>query len=150
MIRSNPKLTYAGIAVLAAVVAGWALTRTAPSDQNAMGAGDTAAPGDPLVPVNMPALTDAQQIGQTVFVAKCAACHGTNAGGVDGAGPPLIHKIYEPSHHADIAFYMAAEQGVRAHHWKFGDMAPVEGITRAEVASVIDFIRAVQRENGIN
>lgn len=156
MIRSNAKLIYAGVAVVAVALAGWSLTRTPPSqpDQITSGADGDLAPGmvsdDQLVPVNLPALDGAEQIGQKVFVAKCASCHGDTAGGRNGAGPPLIHKIYEPSHHADIAFFRAAELGVRAHHWKFGDMAPVEGITRAEVANVVAFIRAVQRENGIN
>ncbi|WP_371171043.1 c-type cytochrome [Aliiroseovarius sp. 2305UL8-7] len=102
-----------------------------------------------MVAVKMPALGDDAVVGARAFEAKCAACHGPNAGGLDGVGPPLIHKIYEPSHHADFAFYRAAEQGVRAHHWRFGDMPPVEGITRAEIASIIAYLRLVQRENGI-
>ena len=156
MIRSNPKKFYAGIAIVVIAMAGLSLSRLSRS-----GDGEAAAPvdgampsetvvSDQLVPVVLPQLDATQEIGQRVFLAKCAACHGDTAGGRNGAGPPLIHKIYEPSHHADLTFFRAAELGVRAHHWKFGDMAPVEGITRAEVADVVAFIRAVQRENGIN
>ena len=44
----------------------------------------------------------------------------------------------------------AAKQGVQQHHWPFGNMPPVEGITDAEIAVITAYIRAVQRANGIN
>lgn len=106
--------------------------------------------GGPLAQVTMPVLEGNAKIGERVFAAKCVDCHGENAAGVDSAGPPLIHKIYEPSHHGDAAILLAAKNGVRAHHWSFGNMPPVEGITDGEVEMVIDYIRTVQRENGIN
>ncbi len=65
-------------------------------------------------------------------------------------GPPLIHVIYEPSHHADMAFVMAMRNGVRAHHWPFGDMAPVEGLSLADMEAIIAFVREVQVANGID
>lgn len=106
-------------------------------------------PGGEMVAVSMPALSGEAVLGQKVFAVRCAECHGTNAGGVEGAGPPLVHVIYEPNHHADAAIFLAAERGVRAHHWRFGDMPPVENISRAEIATVVAFLRQVQRENGI-
>ena len=36
--------------------------------------------------------------GQQKFANNCQICHGKNAAGNEGAGPPLIHKIYEPNH----------------------------------------------------
>jgi mono/diheme cytochrome c family protein len=114
---------------------------------------DAAAPAPAsgeMVSVALPELTGDAALGQRVFKASCAECHGPNAGGIEGSGPPLIHKIYEPSHHGDAAFFLAAEQGVRAHHWRFGDMVPVEGITRAEISAIVAFIRRVQLENGIS
>ncbi|MBV7409406.1 cytochrome c [Maritimibacter sp. DP1N21-5] len=102
-----------------------------------------------LVAVSVPELDGQAAEGRLVYVANCAGCHGPNAGGLEGAGPPLVHKIYEPSHHGDMAFYLAAVQGVRAHHWDYGDMPPVTGVTEAEVASIVSFVRALQRENGI-
>lgn len=99
--------------------------------------------------IAMPELSPTAAMGQRAFETRCSACHGTAGGGVEGAGPPLIHKIYEPSHHGDASFYMAAEAGVRAHHWRFGNMPPIEGVTRAEVATIIAFVREVQRANGI-
>jgi cytochrome c553 len=106
--------------------------------------------GDAMVAIQMPPIEGNAAIGQRVFEVSCASCHGVNAVGVEGAGPPLIHKIYEPSHHADEAFQRAVSQGVRSHHWQFGDMPPVEGLTRGDVAMVIAYIREIQRANGIN
>jgi mono/diheme cytochrome c family protein len=117
----------------------------APSPQAAV------MPGAPLVQVTLPdALTENAQIGQRIFDANCATCHGPNASGREGMAPPLVHKIYEPSHHGDESFQLAVAQGVRAHHWRFGDMAPVTGLTRADVALVVEYVRELQRANGIN
>ena len=95
-------------------------------------------------------LSQNAQIGQLGFEAKCAACHGVNAAGQDGVAPPLVHIIYEPSHHGDEAFQRAAAMGVRGHHWPFGDMPAVEGVTRGDVTMIIAYIRELQRANGIN
>jgi mono/diheme cytochrome c family protein len=112
-------------------------------------AAETAS-GGALVDVLLPALSEAEQVGEAAFNARCAACHGGNAAGRKGAGPPLVHKIYEPGHHGDAAFLMAAKNGVRSHHWPFGDMPPVTGVTQGEVKSIIAYVRALQRANGIN
>jgi len=95
-------------------------------------------------------LSQNAQIGQLGFEAKCAVCHGLNAAGQDGVAPPLVHIIYEPGHHSDEAFQRAAALGVRAHHWRFGDMPPVEGVTRGDLTMIIAYIRELQRANGIN
>lgn len=87
--------------------------------------------------------------GEALFNANCATCHGQRALGSE-RGPPLAHIIYEPNHHADMAFVMAAERGVRAHHWQFGDMPPVPGVTRTEVDAIIGYVRFLQRQVGIN
>lgn len=86
--------------------------------------------------------------GALVFEQKCSGCHGREAKGTD-KGPPLVHKIYEPSHHADMAFYLAVRQGVRSHHWPFGDMPPVPGVGDEEVARIIAYVRGLQRAAGI-
>ncbi|MBD3677303.1 MAG: cytochrome c [Rhodobacteraceae bacterium] len=109
------------------------------------------ADGAPIVEVRPPEqLSSDAIIGKRVFEASCAACHGANAAGQNGVAPPLIHRTYEPSHHSDEAFQTAARNGVRAHHWPFGNMPPVEGLTRADVQYIARYIREVQRENGIN
>lgn len=101
-----------------------------------------------LLPKN---LSQSAQIGKLGFDAKCAACHGVNAAGQDGVAPPLVHMIYEPSHHGDEAFQRAAAMGVRGHHWPFGNIPAIEGVTRrGDVTMIIAYIRELQRANGIN
>jgi mono/diheme cytochrome c family protein len=102
-------------------------------------AGDPAAAASP---------TESQDRGATLFASKCASCHGPNATGGD-KGPPLLHRTYEPSHHGDDAFYRAVRQGVKSHHWSFGDMPPVAGVTDDEIAQIISYIRAGQAAIGI-
>ena len=89
-------------------------------------------------------------VGKLAYDTKCVTCHGTNAEGKDGLAPPLVHKIYEPSHHGDESFQRAVSLGVKAHHWRFGNMPPVEGLTRGDVKMIIAYIRELQRANGIN
>ncbi len=111
-----------------------------------------AAPGEgaPIVEVTVPELGTQALAGKAAFDANCASCHGANAAGQDGVAPPLVHIIYEPNHHGDQAFLLAAKQGVRAHHWPFGDMPPVEGVSEAEVQRIVAYVRTLQRANGIN
>lgn len=90
------------------------------------------------------------EIGKRIFDVKCAACHGANAAGQNGVAPPLVHKIYEPSHHADIAFLRAAQYGVRSHHWNFGNMPAIEDVTQGDVKLITAYVRELQRANGIN
>ena len=108
------------------------------------------AKGGALVDVTLPdALSEQAQMGKRAFDAVCAACHGENAAGRNGMGPPLVHKIYEPSHHADYAFIMAVRNGVRAHHWGFGNMPPQDGLTDGDVKLIARYVREMQRANGI-
>lgn len=114
---------------------------------------DTSAlsDGDPIAEVAVPAeFSVLATTGNQAFEAVCAACHGKYATGLEGFAPPLVHKIYKPGHHSDEAFFRAAEFGVKAHHWGFGDMPPVEGLTRADVKGIVAYVRELQRENGIN
>jgi hypothetical protein len=61
-----------------------------------------------------------------------------------------VHKIYEPSHHGDAAFQFAAAKGVRAHHWNFGDMPKLTGVTTEDVEQIIKYVRYLQRRAGIH
>lgn len=106
--------------------------------------------GAPIMEVSLPAeLTTEAQIGKRAYEAKCAECHGDKAAGKNGVAPPLVHKIYEPNHHSDMAFVLAAKNGVRAHHWRFGDMPPVKGVTDGDVKLIARYVRELQKENGI-
>jgi mono/diheme cytochrome c family protein len=93
-------------------------------------------------------LTGDAREGADLFAKDCAACHGPGAAGSD-KGPPLVDRIYEPSHHDDASFRRTVRQGVRAHHWPFGDMQPVPGVSDRNVERIIAYVRALQRAAGI-
>ncbi len=136
-------------AILVAGGVGYAMWPASPQSADSEAA--ISLEGGVLADVLLPeALSQNAQIGQLGFEAECAACHGLNAAGQDGVAPPLVHIIYEPSHHGDEAFQRAAAMGVRGHHWPFGDMPAVEGVTRGDVTMIIAYIRELQRANGIN
>ena len=86
--------------------------------------------------------------GERLYQENCASCHGDRASGTD-KGPPLIHDIYNPGHHSDDAFYLAAMNGVVQHHWPYGNMPKQEQVTRDEVAKIVQYVRELQVANGI-
>ncbi len=131
--------TYAGIAFIAALGAGWYALFGDSGDQAST---DVAA-------MIVPELTSEQEAGRVLFDANGATCHGPNASGSD-QGPPLVHQIYESSHHGGMAFLLAVRQGVRAHHWRFGNMPAVGSVSEDEVVQITAYVRALQRANGIN
>lgn len=142
-MKKNRPFVIAVIGVIA-VGGGWYAWQS--SKQTAV---PDSADSGPMVEVTVPAgLSSRAAQGRVYFEENCAACHGTNAAG-SGSGPPLVHKIYEPGHHADGAFQLAAMRGVRSHHWDFGDMPPVEGITPDEIEYIVAYVRELQRANGI-
>ncbi|HRY01632.1 MAG: cytochrome c [Hyphomicrobiales bacterium] len=100
------------------------------------------------VAVKLPQLSAQAEAGKKAFASNCAQCHGANGAGTD-KGPPLIHDIYNPGHHADEAFFMAAKFGVRQHHWRFGDMPPLPQASQDDIAKIVRYIRELQVANGI-
>ena len=141
------------ISLLAAVliIVGLAFIAWRKTDQGRQNNSNAGVGNTTLAEVLLPkTLSQSAQIGKRAFGAKCVACHGINAAGQVGVAPPLVHKIYEPSHHGDESFQRAVSLGVRAHHWPFGNMPAVEGLTRGDVVMVAAYIRELQRANGIN
>ncbi|MEZ5879678.1 MAG: cytochrome c [Nitratireductor sp.] len=130
------------LAVVAVAGAGYWLMRPAGEGLSGTGA--------PLAQVAVPPLDSVAMRGEVAFNENCAACHGKNAAGRDGMGPPLVHVIYEPNHHSDGAFFFAAANGVRSHHWQFGNMPAIAGISEDEVRDIVAYVRTLQRANGIN
>ena len=104
-------------------------------------AAESGAAEEPKVPFKY-------SLGLQKYQNMCSSCHGKWLEGTK-QGPPLLHPFYKPSHHADITFYRAALQGVKAHHWKFGDMPPVSGATRKDLDLIVPFVRWLQQEKGL-
>ena len=119
--------------MIAASFAAWALF-TSPS----------RAAGEAVI---IPEFSADAQAGMVAYEKNCAACRGVNTVGSD-KGPPFLHAFYKPGHHGDISFSNAAKLGVRAHHWRFGDMSAVEGITDEDIAIIIRYVREIQVANG--
>jgi len=86
--------------------------------------------------------------GKALYARNCQACHGNNGLGTN-QGPPLVHNIYNPRHHADLAFHFAVRNGVRSHHWKFGDMKPIPILSPEDVGHIVRYVREIQRKAGI-
>ena len=143
------KLTYSlGVMILIGILGYTFWNNTKQVDQVVtpdMGANTALA--KVILPENF---SENAKVGKLLYEAKCVACHGVNASGQDGVAPPLVHKIYEPSHHGDESFQRAVSLGVQAHHWRFGNMLPVEGLTRGDVKMITAYVRELQRANGIN
>jgi mono/diheme cytochrome c family protein len=117
----------------------------------AAGDSDAAAPVDEVqVLLRQVAATAPDEVaqGKALFEQNCGVCHGPAADGTE-QGPPLAHKIYEPSHHADAAFMLAVKIGVRSHHWRFGDMEPLPHVTDAMTQEITAYIRWLQSKVGI-
>jgi mono/diheme cytochrome c family protein len=113
-----------------------------------LGVGDWHRDPAATVAVKVVPLGYQAEAGREAFDRRCAACHGANAAGT-AAGPPLVHRIYGPGHHADVAFMLAAQRGVRAHHWRFGDMSPQPAVGEDEIDRIVRYVRELQRANGI-
>lgn len=146
MGKFNAALLVAVVLGVAAIL-GWKFAGT--NGQVNQTANQAAGAGRPLVAVTVPEkFTMQARLGEDAFNGTCAACHGSNAAGTE-VGPPLVHKVYEPSHHSDYAFYIAATNGVRAHHWKFGDMPPQPDVSEKDLVNIVAYVRELQRANGI-
>jgi len=100
------------------------------------------------VDVNQGPLSKRAQFGEKAFNAVCAECHGENGSGTK-KGPPLIHPIYNPGHHSNQSIINAIKNGVRQHHWPYGDMPAQDNVSFFETSAIIEFIRETQRNNGI-
>lgn len=86
--------------------------------------------------------------GEELYAATCAVCHGTDLRG-SATGPPFLVPTYAPNHHADEAFQRAVAFGVQPHHWGFGPMAPLPGLSRDDVSKIVAYVRTIQESQGI-
>lgn len=85
--------------------------------------------------------------GAEIYAESCGSCHGADLRGTD-KGPSHLSIVYESNHHTDDSFRSAIANGAPQHHWSFGDMEPVEGLSDDDVEAVIAFVRAEQERQG--
>jgi mono/diheme cytochrome c family protein len=129
---------FRSVWIAALVVAGLAtFAWTQLGDRAATGAGDAN-----------PQFSQAALAGKAAYDANCSECHGSNGAGTD-KGPPFVHAVYNPGHHSDASFARAVSQGVRQHHWKFGDMPAQPHVTGEQLEAIVRYVRAVQESRGI-
>jgi mono/diheme cytochrome c family protein len=95
-----------------------------------------------------PQLSPVAMAGKPAYDANCSECHGVHGAGSD-KGPPFVHEVYNPGHHSDASFARAVGQGVRQHHWRFGDMPAQPQVTNAQLEAIVRYVRAVQESRGI-
>lgn len=85
--------------------------------------------------------------GEALYAANCASCHGADLRGTE-RGPSHLSIVYEPNHHGDDSFRSAMSNGAPQHHWDFGAMPPVAGLSADEQDAIIAYIRDVQEREG--
>jgi mono/diheme cytochrome c family protein len=137
MLQAKGKLAIGGAVVLLAIGVLW-LTGTLRSQSE--------APGTfPSIGETVP---QEYAVGASLFNAHCARCHGLSAVGTD-QGPSFLSMIYAPNHHSDMSFHLAVQQGVRAHHWRVGNMPSVPEVTPDDVTQIIAYVRWLQEQVGV-
>lgn len=87
--------------------------------------------------------------GAALYARSCASCHGSDLRGTS-KGPSHLSQVYAADHHSDASFRAAITRGVRAHHWNFGDMQPVPGLSATEMDQVIAYVREQQAAHGLD
>jgi len=103
---------------------------------------------DQIAEASSPKVPASLILNKMLYEKFCASCHGVDLKGTK-KGPPFLHRVYHPGHHGDGSFFLAAKKGARAHHWKFGNMPPVQGTNDGIVASIVKYVRYVQKQAGL-
>ena len=107
----------------------------------------STAGGDADAPTDAEPTADLVVAGEPLYQASCAQCHGTDLRGTS-LGPSHLSIVYEPNHHGDAAFVLAARAGVRQHHWRFGNMPPIPGLSDSDLDAIVAYVRDQQRIHG--
>ena len=103
----------------------------------------------PMPSPKEPRLSSLAIAGKAAFEANCAGCHGLNAAATD-KGPPFVHDIYNLGHHADVAFFAAANREVQAHHLLWGDMPAQPQVSQEPLSTIVQHVRQLPIANGIS
>jgi mono/diheme cytochrome c family protein len=127
---------HPGVSVRALALAGVIAT--------ALAACSGGSASDVNIPVQDPDLVSS---GADIYQASCASCHGTDLRGTE-KGPSHLSAVYVPNHHSDAAFLLAVRNGSPQHHWRFGDMEPIDGLSDEDIVAITAFVRETQRVEG--
>lgn len=87
------------------------------------------------------------ETGEQLYEARCAECHGSDLRGTD-RGPSHLSQVYQESHHADASFALAILRGTPQHHWRFGPMPPIPGLSDDDIDAIIAYVRTEQEQQG--
>ena len=140
LLRKLATLVPLGVVAL---VASLALVACTGNDSGAPAATPTPPPAASPAATAVPILD-----GETLFRQTCAVCHGIDLQGTN-QGPPFLDRLYHPNHHSDAAFRLAVQRGVIAHHWPFGNMPKIEGLSDDQVEAIITYVRGQQQQAGL-
>lgn len=88
------------------------------------------------------------EVGRMAFAARCASCHGVEAGGTD-RGPSLLVADYGPERRTDAHFRAAILRGQTAWRWDYGDMPAISGVEEPTLSALVSFVREAQQAEGI-
>jgi mono/diheme cytochrome c family protein len=86
-------------------------------------------------------------VGRVLYQVNCSACHGVDGLGT-ASGPALIDPSKGPDQTPDSAFVIAVTEGVDKDG-AFTAMAPVEGLSHGDIQQITNYVRELQRGNGI-
>lgn len=107
----------------------------------------SSAGGDVAAPIDTGGTAALVAVGEPLYQESCAPCHGTDLRGTS-LGPSHLSIVYEPNHHGDAAFVLAARAGVRQHHWQFGNMPPIPGLSDSDLDAIVAYVRDQQSIHG--
>ena len=121
------------LALLALVAVACSDNRTAPTQPGGGDGGD-----DSLVIAE----------GQSLYAANCTACHGEDAGGVEGLGKPLVNSPWIQSNdNATVSALIIAGRGVDDPENTTGVAMPARGgnpaLTDDEIDTIVVYLRSL-------
>jgi len=87
--------------------------------------------------------------GQQLFASSCAACHGSNAEGIDGLGPDLHNNAFiESQSNAELILFIAVGRSTTDPDNVTGIAMPPKGgnssLTDQDLADIVDYLRTLQ------
>ena len=94
-------------------------------------------------------VAETMRAGQLAFQRECAGCHRPSAGRT-ARGPNLVDPAYGPSEMADDLIRGAIQAGVPQRALGDPGMPGLDHISERELDSILYYLRAVQRVDGVH